>query len=87
MEHAEDEECHSVWLRLPVEVVLEVFRWLDPESLLRAEAACRQWRAITGPGSPHGTTLWRSVPSIHLLARAVRVVRVVSCRVCGEMCG
>lgn len=57
MEHAEE---HSVWLRLPVEVVLEVFRWLGPESLLRAEAACSQWRAITGPGSPHGTALWRS---------------------------
>jgi hypothetical protein len=83
MELAEHAEEHSV-LRLPVEVVLEVFRWLGPESLLRAEAACRQWRAITGPGSPHGTALWRTVP--HPPSWSCRACRVVACAVRVVVC-
>jgi hypothetical protein len=61
MEKHEEEEDTALWLLLPVELVLELFRWLDPEALLQVEGVCRQWRAVTGPGSPHGTSLWRAV--------------------------
>ena len=49
---------------MPVEVALQVFQWLDPASLARAELVCRQWRATIGPASPHLPFLWRVVRSI-----------------------
>jgi hypothetical protein len=51
---------------MPVEVALQVFEWLDPASLARAELVCRQWRATIGPASPHLPFLWRVVRSIFM---------------------
>jgi hypothetical protein len=40
-------ESHLV--HLPSEVMVRVFRWLDPCSLARCEAVCLSWRGVLAP--------------------------------------
>jgi hypothetical protein len=38
------EDCGG-WRLMPVELTLQVFFWLEPGDLVRAELVCRRWRA------------------------------------------
>jgi hypothetical protein len=62
-EEGEPGEAGSGWRLVPVELTLQVFSWLEPGDLVRAELVCRRWSATIGPTSPHATFFWRTVPT------------------------